>query len=93
VDVLKVDKSFVDNITLAGRHAVIATSLVDIGRGLGLTTVAEGVETPDQADELYRIGYRLAQGYLFGRPVAEPSFTSDEALLDGLASGSAGSRP
>jgi len=51
------------------------------------------VETPDQADELYRIGYRLAQGYLFGRPVAEPSFTSDEALLDGLASGSAGSRP
>src|SRR4029453_11413407 len=69
VDILKVDKSFVDNITLTGRPAVIAPSLVDIGRGLGLTTVAEGVETPEQAAELYRIGYRLAQGYLFGKPV------------------------
>jgi len=74
VHTLKVDKSFVDNITMAGRHAVIATSLIAIGDGLGLQTVAEGVENAEQAAELYRLGYRLAQGYHFGRPVAEPHF-------------------
>jgi diguanylate cyclase (GGDEF)-like protein len=71
VNVLKVDKSFVDNITMAGRHAVIATALIQVADGLGLTAVAEGVETAEQAAELYRIGYRLAQGYHFGRPAAQ----------------------
>ncbi|MEV8503870.1 bifunctional diguanylate cyclase/phosphodiesterase [Actinoplanes sp. NPDC051475] len=74
VDVLKVDKSFVDTITMAGRHAVIATALIQVANGLGLTAVAEGVETAEQAAELERLGYRLAQGFHFGRPVAEPDF-------------------
>jgi EAL domain-containing protein (putative c-di-GMP-specific phosphodiesterase class I) len=74
VDTLKVDKSFVDTITMAGRHAVIATALIQVADGLGLTAVAEGVETAEQAAELHRLGYRLAQGYHFGRPVAEPDF-------------------
>jgi sensor c-di-GMP phosphodiesterase-like protein len=74
VDILKVDKSFVDNITMAGRHAVIATALIAIGQGLGLAVVAEGVETAEQAEELYRLGFRLAQGYHFGKPVTEPDF-------------------
>ncbi|GAA3341362.1 hypothetical protein GCM10020358_32410 [Amorphoplanes nipponensis] len=77
VDVLKVDKSFVDNITMAGRHAVIATALIRVSEGLGLTAVAEGVETAEQAAELYRLGYQLAQGYHFGRPVAEPDFAAE----------------
>jgi diguanylate cyclase (GGDEF)-like protein/PAS domain S-box-containing protein len=74
VDILKVDKSFVDTITMAGHHAVIATALIQVSHGLGLSAVAEGVETAEQAAELYRLGYRLAQGYHFGRPVAEPDF-------------------
>ena len=74
VDVLKVDKSFVDNLAMAGRHAVIATALIQVSNGLGLTAVAEGVETAEQAAELHRLGYQLAQGYHFGRPVAEPDF-------------------
>jgi EAL domain-containing protein (putative c-di-GMP-specific phosphodiesterase class I) len=78
VDVLKVDKSFVDNLTMAGRHAVIATALIQVSNGLGLTAVAEGVETAEQAAELHRLGYQLAQGYHFGRPVAEPDFTITE---------------
>ena len=77
VDVLKVDKSFVDNITMAGRHAVIATALIQVAGGLGLTAVAEGVETAEQAAELHRLGYRLAQGYHFGRPVIQPDFHAD----------------
>jgi EAL domain-containing protein (putative c-di-GMP-specific phosphodiesterase class I) len=71
-DVLKVDKSFVDRITEAGRHAVIATALIQVAGGLGLTAVAEGVETAEQAAELHRLGYRLAQGYYFGKPAAQP---------------------
>jgi EAL domain-containing protein (putative c-di-GMP-specific phosphodiesterase class I) len=68
VRILKVDKSFVENVTMAGRHAVIATSLIHVANGLGLVAVAEGVETAEQAAELYRLGYRRAQGYHFGRP-------------------------
>ena len=69
--VLKVDKSFVDEITTGGRQAVICTALIQVADGLGMTAVAEGVETAEQADELYRLGYRLAQGYYFGRPAEE----------------------
>jgi diguanylate cyclase (GGDEF)-like protein len=75
VDILKVDKSFVDNIALAGRESVIASALIEVSRGLGLDAVAEGVETAEQADVLYRMGYRYAQGYFFGRPTADPLFS------------------
>ncbi|WP_239124587.1 putative bifunctional diguanylate cyclase/phosphodiesterase [Actinoplanes utahensis] len=76
VRVLKVDKSFVENVTMAGRHAVIATSLIQVANGLGLVAVAEGVETAEQAAELYRLGYRRAQGHHFGRPApARPTST------------------
>ena len=61
-------------ITEAGRHAVIAEALIQVTAGLGLEAVAEGVETAEQAEALSRRGYRLLQGYHFGRPVAEPDF-------------------
>ncbi|WP_432979418.1 putative bifunctional diguanylate cyclase/phosphodiesterase [Dactylosporangium sp. CA-233914] len=79
VDILKVDKSFVDNVTMAGRHAVIATALINVSDGLNLDAIAEGVETAEQARELYRLGYRYAQGYHFGRPVANPQFALEPA--------------
>jgi diguanylate cyclase (GGDEF)-like protein len=69
VDILKVDKTFVDGITLADRHSVIAAALVDITNGLNLTAVAEGLETAEQAAEIYKLGYRYAQGYHYGRPM------------------------
>ena len=68
------DKSFVDRVTEAGRHAVIARALIQVTEGLGLTAVAEGAETAEQADALYQLGYRLFQGYHFGRPAAVPDF-------------------
>jgi diguanylate cyclase (GGDEF)-like protein len=74
VDTLKVDKSFVDRITEAGRHAVIAQALIQVSNGLGLAAAAEGVETAEQAAALYQLGYRLLQGYHYGRPVADPDF-------------------
>ncbi|MFI1988791.1 putative bifunctional diguanylate cyclase/phosphodiesterase [Actinoplanes sp. NPDC020271] len=72
VTILKVDKSFVENVTVSDRHAVIASSLIQLTDGLGLIAVAEGVETAEQAEALHRLGYRRAQGYHFGRPVPDP---------------------
>ncbi|MFI5916102.1 putative bifunctional diguanylate cyclase/phosphodiesterase [Dactylosporangium sp. NPDC051541] len=79
VDILKVDKSFVDNVTMAGRHSVIATALINVSDGLNLEAIAEGVETAEQAAELYRLGYRYAQGYHFGRPTPSPQFALESA--------------
>ena len=56
----------------AGRNeddAAIVRSTIDLGRNLDLEVVAEGVETPEQAETLYRLGYRYAQGYHFSRPL------------------------
>jgi diguanylate cyclase len=80
VDILKVDKSFVDEIGAAGRRAVIAEALIQVSTGLGLTAVAEGVETAEQAAALHELGYHLLQGYHFGRPVADPDFTPAAAV-------------
>ncbi|MBU2664714.1 bifunctional diguanylate cyclase/phosphodiesterase [Actinoplanes bogorensis] len=67
VDVLKVDKSFVDEITGTGR-AVIVDALIHVSNGLGLRAVAEGIETAEQAGYLRELGYRYGQGYFFGKP-------------------------
>ncbi|HWS33644.1 MAG TPA: bifunctional diguanylate cyclase/phosphodiesterase [Actinoplanes sp.] len=72
VDVLKIDKSFVDEITEPGRTAVIVDALIHVTTGLGLRAVAEGVETEEQAEYLRDLGYHYAQGYHFGRPVPDP---------------------
>ncbi len=69
VDVLKVDKSFVDGVTGTAEQEAIAVSIVEIAQALRLTAIAEGVETPAQANRLQQLGYRLGQGFLFGRPV------------------------
>ncbi|MEV6350468.1 EAL domain-containing protein [Actinoplanes sp. NPDC051851] len=73
VDVLKVDKSFVDEITGEG-PAVIVDALIHVSNGLGLHAVAEGVETAEQAAYLRELGYEFGQGYYFGKPVATPAF-------------------
>ncbi|HYN92843.1 MAG TPA: bifunctional diguanylate cyclase/phosphodiesterase, partial [Pilimelia sp.] len=69
VNVLKVDKSFVDGITGGSEEVVIASAMIRLAEGLHLGAVAEGVETPAQADRLHELGYGLAQGYYFARPL------------------------
>ncbi|WP_433207029.1 putative bifunctional diguanylate cyclase/phosphodiesterase [Dactylosporangium sp. CS-047395] len=76
VDVLKVDKSFVDNVTEAGARSVIAEALIGIADGLRLRAVAEGVETEEQAAALRDLGYQFAQGYLYGRPAPAGDLTT-----------------
>ncbi|WP_433056847.1 EAL domain-containing protein [Dactylosporangium sp. CS-033363] len=69
VDVLKVDKSFVDGVTGTVEQEAIATSISEIAQALRLEAVAEGVETPAQAARLLELGYHLAQGFHFSRPL------------------------
>jgi EAL domain-containing protein (putative c-di-GMP-specific phosphodiesterase class I) len=68
-DTLKVDKSFVDGLGGRTEEAVIVTAMIQITSGLHLQAVAEGVETAEQAETLYQLGYRFAQGYHFARPL------------------------
>jgi diguanylate cyclase len=85
VDRLKIDRAFVTEITGSARGSSIAEMVIQLGRNLGLSVVAEGVEDERQAQILYALGCPLAQGFLFARPMATP------ALLDWLAIDARGS--
>jgi diguanylate cyclase (GGDEF)-like protein/PAS domain S-box-containing protein len=66
---LKIDRSFVADVPSSASDAAIVQTVLTLGKSLGLTVVAEGVETQAQCDFLLRQDCRLFQGYLFGRPV------------------------
>jgi diguanylate cyclase len=73
---LKVDKSFVMTMTVNDPDAVIVRTLVDLGRSLGLRTVAEGVESTEARELLSSFGCDQAQGYLFSRPLPGAQFSA-----------------
>jgi diguanylate cyclase (GGDEF)-like protein len=68
-DKIKLDKSFLDSLEDTGESAILVHSVVHLGRALGLTVTAEGVETVEQQRFLQAVGCHLLQGYLFSRPV------------------------
>jgi diguanylate cyclase (GGDEF)-like protein/PAS domain S-box-containing protein len=69
VDVLKIDKAFVDGIARGGQDAALARTVIALGDTLSLRTVAEGVEDEAQRARLAAMGCELGQGYLFARPL------------------------
>jgi diguanylate cyclase (GGDEF)-like protein len=69
VDSLKIDRSFISELTPTGERPAIARAIVELGRTLGLHVVAEGIEEPDQAEWLVGLGCGYGQGYLFSRPM------------------------
>ncbi len=69
VDVLKVDRSFVARIGFDRRQTAIAGSIIGLGEDLGLTVVAEGIETDDQIAQLLALGCGFGQGFRLARPV------------------------
>jgi EAL domain-containing protein (putative c-di-GMP-specific phosphodiesterase class I) len=69
VDVLKLDKSFIDEILGSEQQYALVDAIVTLARNLDLKVVAEGIEEPGQRDALAAMGCPLGQGYLFSRPV------------------------
>jgi diguanylate cyclase (GGDEF)-like protein/PAS domain S-box-containing protein len=68
IDKIKIDKSFTQNITHRADCAAVVASVLALGSGLDVATVAEGVETKQQFDILRASGVNYVQGYLFGAP-------------------------
>jgi EAL domain-containing protein (putative c-di-GMP-specific phosphodiesterase class I) len=68
-DKLKIDRAFVTEITHSARGSSIAEMVIQLGRNLGLSVIAEGVEDERQAGKLTALGCPYAQGYLFARPM------------------------
>ena len=74
VDYLKVDQGFVQAIGPAGEEAPVLDAIITLAHRLGLSVVAEGVETPYQFDYLKARGVAFIQGYLFARPMPSAEF-------------------
>ena len=69
IQTLKIDKSFVQEVTSAAHHAPLLAAMIGLAHDLGLHVVAEGVETSEQGTFLRRRGCDLAQGFYFSRPL------------------------
>ncbi len=67
-DELKIDRSFVTNMTTSRRSRKIIAAIIGLGHSLGLSTVGEGIETEKKADMLLWLGSELGQGWHYGRP-------------------------
>ena len=74
IDVLKIDKSFVDDVTTNSNDAAIALSVISLAHNLNLRVIAEGVETREQATFLAKHGCDEMQGYFFSRPIVAAAF-------------------
>ena len=81
IDVLKIDRSFVTNMLADPDKVAIVRAILSLAQALGMTTTAEGIETPELARTLAALGCTTAQGYHFSRPLA-----ADAALSYALTS-------
>ncbi|MBX9459374.1 MAG: EAL domain-containing protein [Rhizobium sp.] len=78
---IKIDRMFVSELATRPARKVIVSAIIDLGRALGLTVVAEGVETEAQRAMLGEMGCPVGQGYLFGIPTDAESFTINLARM------------
>ena len=68
-DILKIDKSFIDDMNSSESSKQYVASIISMGRAMNLEVISEGVETPDQLDTLKEIGCDYIQGYIWGKPM------------------------
>lgn len=81
VDVLKIDRSFINEVTKRHDHAVITRAVINLAHNLGMDVVAEGVETEEQLAFLKDNHCNVAQGYLISRPI--PAVKLEQAMAKG----------
>ncbi len=87
IDIVKIDKSFVDDVTHGGAESAIARGIIELGRAMQIQTVAEGIEADDQAEVLRTLGCELGQGFFFARPLLPEAWA--DLLRADLAEGGA----
>jgi diguanylate cyclase (GGDEF)-like protein len=75
-EILKIDKSFIDNILEGPEEEALAHAIVRLGETLNLVTIAEGIETVQQASRLRQLGCPYGQGYHFSRPIETDAMTA-----------------
>ncbi|NML45235.1 EAL domain-containing protein [Ramlibacter sp. G-1-2-2] len=90
LDELKIDREFVKDILTDSNDAAIATTIIGLGRSLGLEVIAEGVETEEQRDFLASRGCHRFQGFLYCRPLRLAQL---EAFIDASSAAVAGEAP
>jgi diguanylate cyclase (GGDEF)-like protein len=88
-DKIKIDKSFLQSMEMTGESAIILHSIVHLGRALGLTVTAEGIESPDQQRFLQALGCHELQGFLFSQPLDADEVTTLIAARRTTSSGQA----
>jgi EAL domain-containing protein (putative c-di-GMP-specific phosphodiesterase class I) len=69
IDTVKIDKSFIDEVYKGGDDATFVGAILRLSEALHLDTLAEGIETEDQAITLEQLGCHLGQGYLYAKPL------------------------
>lgn len=69
VDSLKIDRSFIQTFQQGNSNSQIVSTIIALSNQLNLSTVAEGIEMPQQLQELKKLGCKLGQGYLFSKPL------------------------
>jgi len=79
---LKIDRSFVSRIDTDSSSGAVVSTIVGLSRALGVSIIAEGVETESQATLLRAAGCEVVQGYLFGRPAPLKFRLGDEHATD-----------
>jgi EAL domain-containing protein (putative c-di-GMP-specific phosphodiesterase class I) len=77
IDVLKIDRSFVEAVGHAEADPVLARAIIALGRTLQIETIAEGIERSEQRDGLRSLGCTLGQGYYFAKAMPAPRFVAE----------------
>src|SRR5690606_27733651 len=87
IDTLKIDKSFMHDVTRDGQNAAIVRTVISLAKSLELESIAEGVETEEKVGCLRAEGCDRLQGYYFSKPLAPEALVPFIARADGLLPG------
>ncbi|OOZ76814.1 hypothetical protein BOW50_09210 [Solemya velum gill symbiont] len=77
VDIIKIDRSFVDDLGVNANNESIVKTIAKVGESFGMDVLAEGVETEEQFRLLIEYGYKQFQGYYFGKPMTADKFEEE----------------